>query len=119
MKITNKVVITINPYTDACTLLCPFLNKDREIPYCGRYKQPLKILTYKPVSQIKRLWQLFKVDLKRYISTNFRSKSNRTFTKFEHVYYENIDSDTVRLYVRCSDCKKSYHSAELIGYIVT
>ncbi len=119
MKIRKHTIISVNPYTDACTLSCPFLQKDQEIPYCSRYKSPLQVLIYKPTNTIKRWWELCKVNMKRLLHNKYVSRMKQPFMRFEHVYYEKVDEENVRLYIRCTKCKKAYYTAELIGKIVT
>lgn len=120
VQVINKQVVRINPYTDACTLCCPFLNNDSpHIAYCTRYKTQLNILTYQPNNAIRRAWNLFKINIKRFMVAKGRYRTNRIYIPFEHVYYEQLDKKTVRLYIRTAECKKDYETAELIGYIVT
>lgn len=119
MKVHNTTTIRVNPYYDACTQHCPFLIKKDNLAYCSKYKHTLAILTYKPTNVISRAWQLFKINVRRYLDTKKAHRINRTYLKFEHVYYETLEDGNVRLYLRGLSCKHDYSTAEKLGYIVT
>lgn len=113
---TDSMVKKIKPYTDACALYCPFLNK--ELSYCTRYSDNLQVRIY--VHNVFQEWyDVIKFGIKRWIHMGRSGGPKNGIAHLQAIYYEKIDDTQSRLYLRCEKCKKSYHTAELIGKIVT